>query len=418
MRNNAFPLTIKHAGVTAKIRHTSKIKNEREYHSYIVEYILLGRRKQEWFSDLCAAKKAASDACIKISNGEQGVLQLNSQDRMIYLRAMDLLRPTGMALDCAVAQFAQSVAALNGKSDLLDAVKDFVARNSVAMPKINVADAVDCLHKQTETDGKSKKRRLHLVCVLGRFADCFNVEVHTLTPSLISQYLAALPFRERTKRNHRDAIGFFNRWLVMRGYLAKGTNWLEGVQNYSARKIGEITTYSPDEMRMFLAHANERLLPVLVIGGFAGLRHAEIARLDWSDIDLEEGFIEIAAHKSKTDTRRIVPIKENLKAWLSTMAKPRGPVIELANTSNALWKLANKAGIKWKHNALRHTYISARVAECADVPRVADEAGNSPQIIRTNYLKRIRPALAAAWFSILPSTPGNVMPVTTEQKAA
>jgi hypothetical protein len=42
------------------------------------------------------------------------------------------------------------------------------------------------------------------------------------------------------------------------------------------------------------------------------------------------------------------------------------------------------------------------VAECADVPRVADEAGNSPQIIRSNYLKRMRPALAAEWFAIAP----------------
>ena len=58
--------------------------------------------------------------------------------------------------------------------------------------------------------------------------------------------------------------------------------------------------------------------------------------------------------------------------------------------------------LTWKHNALRHTYISARVAECGDVPRVADEAGNSPQVIRTNYLKRIRPAAAAEWFAIAP----------------
>jgi hypothetical protein len=58
--------------------------------------------------------------------------------------------------------------------------------------------------------------------------------------------------------------------------------------------------------------------------------------------------------------------------------------------------------LEWKHNALRHTYISARVAESGDVPRVADEAGNSPQVIRTNYLKRMRPTAAAEWFAIAP----------------
>lgn len=36
--------------------------------------------------------------------------------------------------------------------------------------------------------------------------------------------------------------------------------------------------------------------------------------------------------------------------------------------------------------------------------RVADEAGNSPQVIRTNYLKRMSPAAAAEWFAISPQT--------------
>jgi hypothetical protein len=42
--------------------------------------------------------------------------------------------------------------------------------------------------------------------------------------------------------------------------------------------------------------------------------------------------------------------------------------------------------MKWKKNALRHSYISYRVAECADVARVVDESGNSPAVIKSNYL--------------------------------
>jgi integrase len=131
---------------------------------------------------------------------------------------------------------------------------------------------------------------------------------------------------------------------------------------------------------------------------------------DWADIDLEDGFIEIKAENAKTKTRRIVPIKENLKAFLKPLAKKNGKVVTVKNTSKELGitaaNTADKANgieaLEWKHNALRHTYISARVAECADVSRVADEAGNSPQVIRTNYLKRMRPAAAAEWFAIMP----------------
>jgi integrase len=262
--------------------------------------------------------------------------------------------------------------------------------------------------------------------VLTHFAESFNVEIHTLEPKMIADYLTALALAERTRRNYRNVIGFFNRWLVLRGYLAKRTDWLEGVQKYSMRQHGEITTYTADEMRRLIGAAEPRILPLIVIGGFAGLRHAEIQRLEWEDIDLDEGFIEVKAEKAKTKTRRIVPIKPNLKAFLLPIAKTSGKVITVKNTSKELGRTAADTGneaaeisaLEWKHNALRHTYISARVAESGDVPRVADEAGNSPQVIRTNYLKRIRPAAAAEWFAIMPPKQADNIVQLPKTKAA
>ena len=300
---------------------------------------------------------------------------------------------------------------LGGKTTPIEACRDWLKRNAVELPKITVADAVVKLKSQAETDGKSADRKKQLAAALDAFAAKFNLdEVDTISAKMVADYLTALPFKERTKANHRDTIGYFNRWLVLRGYLTKGTDWLEGVQKYTKRKQGEISTYSADEMRRLIAAADKRILPMIVIGGFAGLRHAEIARLDWSDIDLEEGFIEVKAENAKTDTRRIVPLKDNLKAFLTPLAKKHGKVVSFVNTTKQLLKTATATSdaeneieaLEWKHNALRHTYISARVAESGDVPRVADEAGNSPQVIRTNYLKRMRPAAATEWFSIQP----------------
>jgi integrase len=273
-----------------------------------------------------------------------------------------------------------------------------------------VADAVKKFKLECANAGKSKVRVKEINTVVDSFAIAFNDEIQNLEPKMISDYLTGLTVAERTRRNYRNIIGYFNRWLVLRGYLAKGTDLLDGVQKYSARLHGEITTYTAEEMRRIIAAADERILPLIVLGGFAGLRHAEIQRLEWEDIDLTEGFIEVKAHKAKTKTRRIVPIKDNLKAFLLPLEKKSGKVVTVKNTSKELGVTAVKTAdvangveaLEWKHNALRHTYISARVAECADVSRVADEAGNSPQIIRTNYLKRMRPTAAAEWFAIMP----------------
>jgi integrase len=399
-------------GISVRIRPTVKNGITR----FVLDYHANGQRKLVWRSTLADARKAADEAVDKITEGQAEVLHLKSADAHAIIRARAFINgkegesKIEKEIDELVGEICEIRRLLGGRETPLGVTRDWLKRHAVALPRVTVAAAVELMKTQAETDGKSDLRLKQLANVLDRFAESFNCEVHTLTPKLIADYLTALPLAERTRRNHRDVIGFFNRWLVLRGYLAKGTDWLEGVQNYTARKLGQISTYTAEELQRLIAAADERILPMIVIGGFAGLRHAEIARLDWQDIDLEEGFIEVKAENAKTDTRRIVPLKANLKAFLVPLAKKSGKVVSLVNTTKQLLKTATDTAdpenevlaLNWKHNALRHTYISARVAECGDVPRVADEAGNSPQVIRTNYLKRIRPAAAAEWFAIQP----------------
>jgi integrase len=399
-------------GISVRIRPTIKNGVTR----FVLDYRANGKRKLVWRSTMAKARKAADEAVDKITEGQSEVLNLKSADAHAIIRARAFIKgkegetKIEKEIDELVGEICEIRRMLGGRETPLGVTRDWLKRNAVALPRVTVDKAVKDMKLQAKTDGKSDLRLKQLANVLDRFAESFNREVHTLTPKLIADYLTGLALAERTRRNHRDVIGFFNRWLVLRGYLAKGTDWLEGVQNYTARKLGQITTYTADEMQRLIAAADDRILPMIVIGGFAGLRHAEIARLEWQDIDMEEGFIEVKAENAKTDTRRIVPLKANLKAFLLPLVKKSGKVVSVVNTTKQLLKTATDTAdveneieaMAWKHNALRHTYISARVSESGDVPRVADEAGNSPQVIRTNYLKRMRPAAAAEWFAIMP----------------
>jgi hypothetical protein len=89
---------------------------------------------------------------------------------------------------------------------------------------------------------------------------------------------------------------------------------------------------------------------------------------------------------------------------------------QVNNVGNALGdrfeRAAARAKVKWKRNGFRHSYISYRVATLKDVPAVALECGNSPQVIFSNYRALATDAEAKAWFSILPSKRGdNVIPL-------
>jgi integrase len=406
MKTIKFPIVVTRDGVTAKIHKATQIQNGQKYPGFMVVYSLLGKRKRVWRSNLSQAEIVAEEACEKISTGEHLSLSLTNTDRMAYLRAGEALSPVGVKLDVAAHEYASAMTLLGGRATITEACRTWIKQNNNELPNVAVLKAANELVQQAKADGKSKLRIKQLSNVLDRFAENFNVELQDISPTLISQYLARLPLAERSRRNHRDVLGFFNRFCVLRGYLKKGTNWLEGVQKYSARKFGAIEIYTPDEMKLLLSKADKRLMPFLAIGAFAGLRHAEIARLDWSEIELvkESGgsFIEVRADKAKTQTRRLVPVKDNLKVWLLPHRKASGNVCPFANITKQLLLLADAVGMEWKKNALRHSCISYRVAECGNVPLVADESGNSVSVIRTNYLRRVKPAVAAEWFGIMP----------------
>jgi hypothetical protein len=84
----------------------------------------------------------------------------------------------------------------------------------------------------------------------------------------------------------------------------------------------------------------------------------------------------------------------------------------------ALRNTAAAAGITWKQNALRHSFISYRLAEIQDVNRVALEAGNSPQMIFRHYRELATPNQAKTWFAIVPLDAKNVVAMTTKTSTA
>jgi integrase len=407
------PITVTskdYPGISAKIYHNRHEKNGSSYDSFTLAYYLLGKLKRETFADLNEATAEGKEAIKRIASGEQSVLELKSRDREIYLRATGHIAPLGIELDVCARDHAALLTALDGRATPIEAIQFFLKQNSKTLPRITVRDAVDKCLLQAEKDGKSKVRMHELDFYLDKFADSMQCEVSALTPDIISQYLSGLNVSDRTKANCRAVLAYFGRWLVLRGYLERGTNLLENVQKYSKRN-GKIHIFTPAEISRLIEKSSDELLPYLVIGAFAGLRGAEILRLDWSEVDLQDGFIEVKAENAKTDVRRLVPIKPNLAAWLRPLQEKSGPVCSLKSISNYFLRLVaavNKVlpeGVDpmvWKKNALRHSCISYRIAECADVARVADESGNSPAIIRTNYLRRVKPARAAEWFGITP----------------
>jgi integrase len=375
-------------------------------------------RRRETFAAFAEAKRRAEQVATALVNGDTTAAGFSGTDRARFAAVVETLRPTGVTAEIAAAQFAEAHAILGGRS-IIDAAREFASRHRLDLPAVAVADAVAAFiadrvkaGASTRYVGDLRSRLLH------GFAASNAVNLGDVTPNRIRAWLEAEPGSPRNHNNNFAAVRSLIRFCVARRWLARDCDLLEGI---SKRKSagGTIEIWTPAEMAALLAHCPEAAIPALAISAFSGMRNAEVLRLDWSEVHFADGHIVVPALKAKTASRRLAPCPPNLAQWLTPRAKTSGPIWGQNETRlhDAYRAAAKGAGLEWRDNALRHSFISYRVAAVEDVAKVALEAGNSPQMIFANYRALVKPAQAAAWFAVAPSAPGNVTPMPKPEAA-
>jgi len=74
-----------------------------------------------------------------------------------------------------------------------------------------------------------------------------------------------------------------------------------------------------------------------------------------------------------------------------------------ANSLTRAWaRIAAKAGVPYKRNGFRNSFITYRLIITEDIGKVAEECGTSPKMIKKNYQSRaaISRATAEEWFAL------------------
>jgi integrase len=180
----------------------------------------------------------------------------------------------------------------------------------------------------------------------------------------------------------------------------------------------------PREIAAFLAEADSTIVPAIALAAFAGLRDAELDRMTWERIDLAGGWVKLDASVAKTSSRRIIPISDNLRAWLAPHAKSEGPIRAGSSVSSPLYRTGREAAVKtlakskvaapnlkqWPHNALRHSFASYRMAIVTNAAQVAEECGHSVQVMKTHYRELVTKMDSEAWFAVVPmEKPENIV---------
>lgn len=381
-------------------------------------------RRFDSYKSETEALEAAEKLAKRIDSRDYVAAAMTKGEAIEYANSVARLKPLNVTVDAATACVAECLKLVGDLTNLQAAAKYYVARHKQTTKK-PVADVVKEFLAVKEGRGASER---YMKDLRGRLEDKFAADCKkdacNVTTADVQSWLDALKLKPQNYRNFRTVLHTLFAFAVARGYASD--NPIEGIERVRVAG-GDVEVFTPTEIARLLESARVNypdFLPCLAIGAFAGLRSAEIERLEWSDVHLAEKFIVVGASKSKTASRRIVPIHDNLAAWLADYSERQGRIwphssivfhkrqeAVAANTAidaDVANSIPAKKAVEWKGNGLRHSYASYRFAQIADAGRVAGELGNSAAVVHRHYRELVKPTDAVKWFSVMPEVPANV----------
>ena len=296
------------------------------------------------------------------------------------------------------------------QKDIKDAVEFYLEHLRHTKQSKPVSEAIDAL-----LDAKEKgKRRPRYVKDLRDRLNVFSQDfgkrmIGDISANEIERWLDSRGFADVTWNNYRRILQVLFSFADKKGWCE--TNVVAKTSNRSIdQKSPEILTI--EQTRNLLDAAESEILPYYAIALFAGVRDEELSKLDWNSINLRTGYITIEASVSKVRQKRLIPITDNLRAWLTPLAKARG-LVTPAKPRALKEKARRDAGItEWPHDATRHSYGTYLMAQTANIGRVSEFMGNSPVVVKKHYQKVIEHHLGDEFFSIVPGDDisKNVLP--------
>lgn len=217
---------------------------------------------------------------------------------------------------------------------------------------------------------------------LGRFEGGHqNVSVAELTHNAIETWVSQFesPSSRQTWLNRISTLFAF---CKQRGYIKE--NPCDAVAKVKVdAKTPRILT--PPECVACWESAPTLCRPYIVLALYCGIRPAEVTRLEWSDISLENRLVQISAAASKVRSRRMVDLPDIAIERLADHPIKKGPVTPSDSTLRRFKRKIRSIIGWWQADVFRHTCASYMLAHMGDAGKVALQLGNSPKILLTHY---------------------------------
>jgi len=351
-------------------------------------------------------------------------LDAAEQEALAKLQALDAGQGEWIGIPAGRQRWLQEVHRLAGTDpEELRSILDFI-RNRKKSGEVVAAVARFMAHRITakgEESAHLRTTRLTLEGMARHFAGKMVADI--LAPELEEWWTQrGTGLSPKRRKDIRGALVTFWNWARKESIASPEPDTVADRLPVPEVGLAELRVLAPTELEAILLHVMPEWRAWVVLGAFAGIRPEELAPsstklsakrgLRIEEIDFQFNVIHLPAQVSKGGKRaRKVPLNDACRAglaWAGIREGMAGPVCkrnpaeakELADLGKIIF------GGEWPQDALRHTYGSARNAQIRNLPKVAEEMGNSVTMLNKHYHNPRTDEQGAAWFAVRPPAIG------------
>lgn len=354
---------------------------------------------RQYFPRVGEARALADQLATERANRGAESLNFSTENRMMAVRCFEQLRPFGKTITDATAHYVtwlRSEEAKRGSLLVRECVDRYLAARQADFER-------DELSKLSLYEIQARARQVSAALGGIHIADFDGPKVKT--------FLDSFPVTARTRVNIRLRLSRFFSFCIDEGWIER--NPCEKIKLRARRSDTRILTVEAARDLLKKAQVSDvaaEAVPYVALGLFGGLRPGEAEQLDWAQVSFATKSIEVLGFTSKGRETRHVHVGPTLIKWLRPHAKKSGRVCR-ANFRKSFEAVKRASGYdpsakatRWVQDILRHSFASYWLPIHKNRNALAEEMGNSVEVIKDHYRKPIHKATAARYWALAPGT--------------
>jgi integrase len=353
---------------------------------------------RQYFPRIGDARTLADQLATERANRGAESLNFSTENRMLAVQCLEQLRPFGKTLTDATNHYVGWLRSEDAKRKTLlvsECIERYLATRQADFER-------DELSRLSLYEIQARAKQVS--AALG------GIHIAEFDGAKVKTYLDSFPVTARTRVNIRLRLSRFFAFCVSEGWIER--NPCEKIKLRAKRSDTRILTIEAAKDLLTKAQASEFAaavaVPYVALGLFGGLRPGEAEQLDWGQVDFATKSIEVLGSTSKGRETRHVHMEPTLIKWLRPYAKKSGLVVgpnfrkNFETVKRACGYDPKAKATRWVQDILRHSFASYWLPIHKNRNALAEEMGNSVEVIKDHYRKPIHKAVATKYWALVP----------------